>query len=60
MLAVATMIVGAAAGATLALRVSPVSALALAAALLAVVAAGAAAAARRPAAWRTPPPPAKP
>jgi uncharacterized membrane protein YoaK (UPF0700 family) len=60
LLAVVTMIIGAAAGAALALRVSPVSALALAAALLAVVAAGAAVAARRPATWRTPPVTAKP
>jgi uncharacterized membrane protein YoaK (UPF0700 family) len=55
LLAVATMVVGAAAGAALALRVSPLSALILATALLAVVAIGAAAAARRPGAWRTPP-----
>jgi uncharacterized membrane protein YoaK (UPF0700 family) len=60
LLAVATMVVGAAAGAALALHVSPVSALALAAALLAAVAAAAATAARRRAPWRTPPPPAKP
>jgi uncharacterized membrane protein YoaK (UPF0700 family) len=55
LLAVATMVVGAAAGAALALRVSPLSALILATALLAAVAIGAAAAARRPGAWRTPP-----
>jgi uncharacterized membrane protein YoaK (UPF0700 family) len=55
LLAVAAMVAGAAAGASLALRVSPLSALALATALLAVVAVGAAAAARRPGAWRTPP-----
>jgi uncharacterized membrane protein YoaK (UPF0700 family) len=60
LLAVATMIVGAAAGAALALHVSPVSALALAAALLAAVAAGTAIAASRPGPWRTPPSPAKP
>jgi len=60
LLAVATMIVGAAAGASLDLHVSPVSALALAAALLAAVAVGAAIAARRPAPWRVPPPQAKP
>jgi len=55
LLAVATMVAGAAAGAALALRVSPLSALVLATALLALVAAGAAAAAGRPGAWRTPP-----
>jgi len=60
LLAVVTMIIGAAAGAALALRVSPVFALALATALLAVVAAGAAIAARRSAPWRTPPALAKP
>lgn len=60
LLATATMIAGAAAGASLALRVSPVAALALATALLAVAAIGTAAATRHPAAWRTPPPPAKP
>lgn len=53
LLAVAAMVAGAAAGASLALRVSPVSALALAAALLALTAAWAALAARRPASWRT-------
>jgi len=52
LLAVVTMIVGAAADAALVLRVSPLSALALATALLAVVAAGAALAARRPTPWR--------
>jgi len=55
LLAVATMIAGAAAGSALALHVSPLSTLALATALLAVVAIGAAIAARRPGAWRTPP-----
>ena len=50
--AVAAMVIGALAGASLALRVSPLSALALAAALLAVAAAGAALATRRPAGWR--------
>ena len=53
LLAVAAMVAGAAAGASLALRVSPVSALALAAGLLALTAAWAALAARRPASWRT-------
>ena len=52
LLAVAAMVAGAAAGASLALRVSPVSALALAAALLALTAAWAALAVRRPASWR--------
>jgi uncharacterized membrane protein YoaK (UPF0700 family) len=52
LLAVAAMVAGAAAGASLALRVSPVSALALAAALLALTAAWAALAVRRPAGWR--------
>jgi uncharacterized membrane protein YoaK (UPF0700 family) len=52
LLAVAAMIAGAAAGASLALRVSPVSALALATALLALAAAWAALAIRRPASWR--------
>jgi uncharacterized membrane protein YoaK (UPF0700 family) len=53
LLAVAAMVAGAAAGASLALRVSPVSALALAAGLLALTAAWAALAVRRPASWRT-------
>jgi uncharacterized membrane protein YoaK (UPF0700 family) len=52
LLAVATMVAGAAAGASLALRVSPVSGLALATALLALVTAWAALATRRPAGWR--------
>jgi uncharacterized membrane protein YoaK (UPF0700 family) len=52
LLAVGAMVAGAAAGASLALRVSPVSALALAAALLALTAAWAALAVRRPASWR--------
>ena len=52
LLAVAAMVAGAAAGASLALRVSPVSALALATALLALTAAWAALAVRRPAGWR--------
>jgi uncharacterized membrane protein YoaK (UPF0700 family) len=52
LLAVATMLGGAAAGAWLVLQVSPAAALGLAAALLAVVTAGAAAAARHPGAWR--------
>jgi uncharacterized membrane protein YoaK (UPF0700 family) len=52
LLAVAAMVAGAAAGASLALRVSPVSALALAAGLLALSAAWAALAVRRPASWR--------
>jgi uncharacterized membrane protein YoaK (UPF0700 family) len=52
LLAVAAMVAGAAAGASLALRVSPVSALALATALLALAAAWAALAVRRPASWR--------
>jgi uncharacterized membrane protein YoaK (UPF0700 family) len=60
LLAVAAMIIGAAAGASLALRVSTVAALALATALLAAVAIGTAFATRRPAAWRIPPSPAKP
>jgi uncharacterized membrane protein YoaK (UPF0700 family) len=60
LLAVGTMIIGAAASAALVLRVSPLSALALATALLAGVALGTAAATRRPASWRTPPSPAKP
>jgi uncharacterized membrane protein YoaK (UPF0700 family) len=53
LLAVAAMIAGAAAGASLVLRVSPVSALALATALLALTAAWAWLATRRPASWRT-------
>jgi uncharacterized membrane protein YoaK (UPF0700 family) len=52
LLAVAAMVIGALAGASLALRVSPLSALALATALLAVATAGAALATRRPAGWR--------
>jgi uncharacterized membrane protein YoaK (UPF0700 family) len=57
LLAVAAMVAGGAAGAALALRVSPLSALALATALLAVAALGAAAATRRgtaagPPSWR--------
>jgi uncharacterized membrane protein YoaK (UPF0700 family) len=56
LLAVAAMVIGALAGASLALRVSPVSALALAAALLAVTTAGAVLATRRPADWREFPP----
>jgi uncharacterized membrane protein YoaK (UPF0700 family) len=52
LLAVAAMVAGAAAGASLALRVSPVSALALATALLALTAAWAALAVRGPASWR--------
>jgi uncharacterized membrane protein YoaK (UPF0700 family) len=51
LLAVATMLSGAAVGAWL-VQVSPAAALGLAAALLAMVAAGAAAAARHPGAWR--------
>ncbi len=57
LMAVAAMVIGALAGASLALRVSPLSALALAAALLAVAAAGAALATRRPAGWRAFPAP---
>jgi len=52
LLAVATMVIGAAAGASLALHVSPLSALALATALLALVTAWVTLATRRPAAWR--------
>jgi len=52
LLAVSAMVAGAAAGASLVLWVSPLSALALAAALLAAVALWAALATRRPAAWR--------
>jgi uncharacterized membrane protein YoaK (UPF0700 family) len=53
LLAVATMVSGAAAGASLTLRVSPLSALALAAALLALTAAWVTLATRRPADWRS-------
>ncbi len=53
LLAVATMVIGAAAGASLTLRVSPLSALALAAALLALAAAWVTLATRRPAGWRS-------
>ena len=53
LLAVATMVIGAAAGASLTLRVSPLSALALAAALLALAAAWVTMATRRPAGWRS-------
>jgi len=56
LLAVATMVVGATAGALLALHVSPLSGLALATALLAVVASATVGATRRPASWRTPRP----
>jgi uncharacterized membrane protein YoaK (UPF0700 family) len=52
LLAIAAMIVGALAGASLTLRVSPLSGLVLAAALLAVVTAWVALATRRPASWR--------
>ena len=52
LLAVAAMAVGAVAGASLALRVSPLSALALGTALLALATAGSALATRRPAGWR--------
>jgi uncharacterized membrane protein YoaK (UPF0700 family) len=52
LLAVATMVAGAAAGALLSLHVSPVSALCLAVALLAVAAGATVAATRRPAPWR--------
>jgi uncharacterized membrane protein YoaK (UPF0700 family) len=52
LLAVATTLAGAAAGAWLVLHVSPAAALGLAVALLAAVTAGAAAAIRRPGAWR--------
>ena len=54
LLSIATMLAGAVAGASLALRVSPLSALTLGTALLAATAIGAAAATRRPAPWRTP------
>jgi uncharacterized membrane protein YoaK (UPF0700 family) len=57
LLAVATMFAGAAAGASLALRVSPLSALALATALLALVAGWVTLATRRPAGWRAFPAP---
>jgi uncharacterized membrane protein YoaK (UPF0700 family) len=53
LLAVAAMVAGAAAGASLALRVSPVSALALATVLLTLTAAWAALGVRRPASWRS-------
>jgi uncharacterized membrane protein YoaK (UPF0700 family) len=53
LLAVAAMIAGAAAGASLVLRVSPVSGLALATALLALTAGWVSLATRRPAGWRT-------
>jgi hypothetical protein len=49
------MIIGAIAGASLALRVSPLSGLALATALLALVTAWVARATRRPASWRAVP-----
>jgi uncharacterized membrane protein YoaK (UPF0700 family) len=52
LLAVAAMAAGAVAGASLALRVSPLSALALGTALLALATAGSALATRRPAGWR--------
>jgi uncharacterized membrane protein YoaK (UPF0700 family) len=52
LLAVAAMIIGAIAGASLTLRVSPLAGLALATALLAVVTAWVALATRRPASWR--------
>jgi uncharacterized membrane protein YoaK (UPF0700 family) len=52
LLAVAAMIAGAAAGASLVLRVSPVAALALATALLALTAGWVSLATRRPASWR--------
>ena len=57
LLAVAAMVAGAAAGASLTLRVSPVSGLALATALLALVTAWIALATRRPASWRAFPAP---
>jgi uncharacterized membrane protein YoaK (UPF0700 family) len=56
LLAIATMLAGALAGAALTLYVSPVAALALALSLLATATAGAIFAAARPAPWRTPPP----
>jgi hypothetical protein len=52
LLAVAAMVIGAIAGASLTLRVSPLAGLALATALLAVVTAWVALATRRPASWR--------
>lgn len=52
LLAVATMLAGAAAGAWLVLRISPAAALGLAAGMLALVTAGAAATARHPGTWR--------
>ena len=52
LLVVAAMVVGALAGASLALRVSPLSGLVLAAALLAAVTAWVTLATRRPAGWR--------
>lgn len=52
LLTVAAMIIGAIAGASLALRVSPLSGVALGTALLAVVTAWVALATRRPASWR--------
>jgi uncharacterized membrane protein YoaK (UPF0700 family) len=52
LLTVAAMVIGALAGASLALRVSPLSGLALGTALLAVVAAWVALATRRPGSWR--------
>jgi uncharacterized membrane protein YoaK (UPF0700 family) len=52
LLAVATMLAGAAAGAWLVLPVSPAAALGLAVVLLGAGTAGAAAATRRPGAWR--------
>ena len=55
LLAIAAMVAGAVAGALLALHVSVLAGLALAAALLALAAVGAATAASRPAPWRTPP-----
>jgi uncharacterized membrane protein YoaK (UPF0700 family) len=54
LLAVATMVAGAAAGALLTLHVSPLSGLCLAVSLLAVVAAATVAATRDPAPWRIP------
>src|SRR5487761_1330557 len=52
LLAVAAMVIGAIAGASLTLRVSPLAGLALATALLAAVTAWVALATRRPASWR--------
>jgi uncharacterized membrane protein YoaK (UPF0700 family) len=52
LLTVAAMVIGAIAGASLALRVSPLSGVALGTALLAVVTAWVALATRRPASWR--------